>query len=411
MKKVSRSLLGIFAITLLSVALVNCSSSKKKSAVDTTPTAAPTITSFTPTSGPVGTEVTITGTNFDITAADNYVNFNHGATDAVINSATATEIKCVVPADATTGPIDVFTWFGGANGTTVTSTQTFTVTASTVPTITSFTPSFGPVGTSVVITGTLFATTAANNTVKFNGTTAATPTSVSATSLTVVVPAGATSGPITVTTAGGTGTSLSNFTVGTSASTSPFAAADLDASGYYWFNSLTTAPNYISGTSVNGTTATNLDIADNTALTGSQFITGKANSLSSLIQVQTAFLVDSTKVSGDTNVGALVITKCGSANAADYPTAGSITIKLQSCSQFFITYVATGSIYYKIETSSDGTTFTSKYATASGSALHSKGFYTADDISSYVTSTSPIWIRITNGGTGGLSIHAMKIVL
>ena len=48
-----------------------------------------------------------------------------------------------------------------------------TVTApSTAPTITTFSPSSGAVGTSVTITGTNFSSTLSSNTVKFNGTTA-----------------------------------------------------------------------------------------------------------------------------------------------------------------------------------------------------------------------------------------------
>jgi gliding motility-associated-like protein len=65
-----------------------------------------------------------------------------------------------------------------------------------VPTITSFTPTSGPVGTTVTITGNYFNTTAANNIVYF-GATKATVTSATATSMTVTVPAGATYGNIT----------------------------------------------------------------------------------------------------------------------------------------------------------------------------------------------------------------------
>ncbi|MDA0987453.1 MAG: IPT/TIG domain-containing protein, partial [Bacteroidetes bacterium] len=66
-----------------------------------------------------------------------------------------------------------------------------------VPTITSFTPTTGPVGTTVTITGTNFNTTAANNIVWF-GATKATVITASATLLTVTVPVGATYEPIKV---------------------------------------------------------------------------------------------------------------------------------------------------------------------------------------------------------------------
>jgi YD repeat-containing protein len=76
-----------------------------------------------------------------------------------------------------------------------------------------FTPNGGPVGTSVTIYGTGFSTTASANTVKFNGVTA-TVTSATATQLVTSVPAGATTGPITVTNTAGTGTSGDAFVVG-----------------------------------------------------------------------------------------------------------------------------------------------------------------------------------------------------
>jgi IPT/TIG domain len=81
--------------------------------------------------------------------------------------------------------------------------------AAAMPTITSFTPTAGPVGTSVTITGTNL--TGATS-VKFNGV-SATITSNTATQIKTKVPTGATTGPITVTTANGTATSATNFTV------------------------------------------------------------------------------------------------------------------------------------------------------------------------------------------------------
>lgn len=81
------------------------------------------------------------------------------------------------------------------------------------PTISGFTPSSGNIGTTVTITGTNFDPILGNNTVSFNGTTAATPLAASSTSITVLVPTGATTGPIGVTTSAGTGTSSSDFSV------------------------------------------------------------------------------------------------------------------------------------------------------------------------------------------------------
>ena len=78
------------------------------------------------------------------------------------------------------------------------------------PTVTSFTPASGPVGTSVTITGTGFTGTTA---VAFNGAAATTRNVVGDTQITATVPAGATSGTIAVTTPGGTGASAASFTV------------------------------------------------------------------------------------------------------------------------------------------------------------------------------------------------------
>src|SRR5207247_1195074 len=77
------------------------------------------------------------------------------------------------------------------------------------PAITSFTPASGPVGTSVTISGTNFT---GATTVTFNGVSASF-TVTSATTIQATVPTGATTGPLSVTTPGGTATSTNNFTV------------------------------------------------------------------------------------------------------------------------------------------------------------------------------------------------------
>ncbi len=89
-------------------------------------------------------------------------------------------------------------------------TGSVTTTAPSPPTVTSFSPTSGSVATSVALTGTNFGGATA---VKFNGTSAVSYTVNSATSITATVPSGATTGPVSVTTSAGTGTSASNFTV------------------------------------------------------------------------------------------------------------------------------------------------------------------------------------------------------
>jgi hypothetical protein len=167
----------------------------------------PTITSFTPTSGPVGKIVTINGTGFTGATA---VKFN-GTSAATWFLSSATKILARVPTGATTGPISVTKPSG-----TGTSATNFTVTGGGGgggggPTITSFTPTSGPVGVIVTINGTGFTGATA---VKFNGKPITQGVVNSATKITARVPTGATTGPISVTTPSGTGTSASNFTVG-----------------------------------------------------------------------------------------------------------------------------------------------------------------------------------------------------
>ena len=87
----------------------------------------------------------------------------------------------------------------------------FTVTGSGngTPTISGFTPTSGPAGTTVTITGTNFIQPSA---VRFNGTPAAFILN-STTEIVASVPPGASTGPISVITPSGTATSAANFTV------------------------------------------------------------------------------------------------------------------------------------------------------------------------------------------------------
>ncbi|WP_230688401.1 IPT/TIG domain-containing protein [Hymenobacter jeongseonensis] len=188
------------------------------------------ISSFTPTSGLTGTSVVITGTNFSGTTA---VRFNGLAAAGYSVNADATQITVSVPAGATTGPISVTNALG-----TGTSATSFILAP---PVISSFTPANGLVGASVVITGTSFLQASA---VRFNGLAASGFVVNSSTQITVSVPAGATSGPISVTTPSGIGTSASSFTV-----LAPVISSFTPTSG------LTGTSVVITGTNFSGTTA------------------------------------------------------------------------------------------------------------------------------------------------------------
>ena len=88
--------------------------------------------------------------------------------------------------------------------------------ASSQVSIIAFSPTSGPVGTTVTISGTGFSATPSQNTVSFNGTNA-TISSASATQLVVTVPTGATTGTIGATAPAGSATSATAFTVGAAA--------------------------------------------------------------------------------------------------------------------------------------------------------------------------------------------------
>ncbi len=90
----------------------------------------------------------------------------------------------------------------------------FKLTKTPFVTIANFTPDNGVVGTIITINGTDFDPVPANNIVKFNNTAAVIKSSTS-TTMTVVVPVGATTGPISITT-NTTGLSIADFTVTTS---------------------------------------------------------------------------------------------------------------------------------------------------------------------------------------------------
>ena len=155
----------------------------------TTPIIAPpTISSVSPATGGVGSSVTITGTNFGDTPATSTVTFN-GAAASAVTTWNNSQIIATVPVTATTGPVQVVV-SGIASNTTV----TFTVPG---PRVTSVSPTGGPVGTQVTITGSGFQSAQRDSTAAFNDATASV-VSWSDTQIVTTVPAGAKSGPVTV---------------------------------------------------------------------------------------------------------------------------------------------------------------------------------------------------------------------
>jgi hypothetical protein len=193
-QKIRLRAVALCVLAIASIAMVGCAGLVQSAGTTKSGsvTSAPTITSINPTSGAIGSSVTITGTNLGASQGTSTVTFNGIA--ATPASWTATSVVVPVPAGATTGNIVVTVGGVASNG------VSFAVTASS-PSITGLNPTSGLTGTSVTITGTNFGATQGTSTVKFNGTTA-TPTTWTATSIAVPVPAGATTGNIVVTVGG-----------------------------------------------------------------------------------------------------------------------------------------------------------------------------------------------------------------
>ena len=148
-------------------------------------------------SGKEGTKIGILGQGF---TAASVVKFGGTQATTVTRQGT-TFLNATVPAGALTGLVTVTT-----GATTLTSNNTFRVT----PTFPSFSPTSGPVGTPVVLTGTGLTQTTK---VTFGGVKATTVTVNSDTQVTANVPTGAVTGKIAITTLGGSVKSTTNFTV------------------------------------------------------------------------------------------------------------------------------------------------------------------------------------------------------
>ncbi|MER2999647.1 IPT/TIG domain-containing protein [Pontibacter populi] len=161
---------------------------------------APVITSITPSSGPVGTEVTITGSNFSATTS---VAIGSGSTTNFTIGNGGTEIKVIVPASASNGSIRVSSSQGSSNNS-----SNYTLT--NAPIISNFTPSSGPVGTEITITGSNFSTVTA---ISIGSGAVTNFTKVSDTELKATVPSTASTGNIRVTSNQGSAGSSSNYTL------------------------------------------------------------------------------------------------------------------------------------------------------------------------------------------------------
>jgi len=150
--------------------------------------------------------VTATGTGITYQWYSNASNSNSGGTS--LGSGNGAQTNSYTPQSATAGTLYYYCVVTGACGTATSAVSGAFITTSS-PSITSFTPATGPVGTMVTITGTNLNSPTAFT---IGGTSALVVTNTGTQMVGFVMPDAAT-GAISVTTAGGTATSGTNFTI------------------------------------------------------------------------------------------------------------------------------------------------------------------------------------------------------
>ncbi len=154
--------------------------------------------------GQMGNFVEVADTRFEGSVAGQSVPFNTIALPEAVNDQPVVQLRWLY-----------YSLPGGSGARTRIGLDEVVVTSSVgpsvaAPTISSFTPAAGPVGTVVTINGTGFVNEVS---VGFNGTAATTVSVVSATQLRAAVPAGSSTGPITVALGSKASSSSGNFTV------------------------------------------------------------------------------------------------------------------------------------------------------------------------------------------------------
>ncbi len=158
----------------------------------------PVITSFTPSAGPIGTDVSIIGDNFDyvetVMLAGNSIDFTR------VDDET---ITFIVPVGASSGKISIENSYDNA-----TSIADFTVIATPLPVITSFSPMSGSPEDVVTILGDFFTEVTS---VKFNGVDAIDFAIQNDGEILAAVPYGSSTGKISVTNVTGTTETVMDF--------------------------------------------------------------------------------------------------------------------------------------------------------------------------------------------------------
>jgi hypothetical protein len=223
----------------------------------------PLVTSISPMKGAVNQEVTIKGQYLTGTT----IRFTNNLTATRVGTGTDTEVVVRVPTGAITGKISISNTAGVTE-----SSSDFQVLLP--PTITSFSPAGGPVGTVVTITGTNL-----NHTpeVRFANNVLATIQSVSPTQLVVQVPTGSVTGKISVKTE--------------AVATAILSAADFTVQGKPQINSIAPASGTINErVTITGTNFQNVQSVTFDGVSTSTFISVTATA----IQVRVPAMVSAT---------------------------------------------------------------------------------------------------------------------
>jgi hypothetical protein len=365
---------------------------------------APAIASLAPSSGIVGTAVTVKGAGFGSTQGTSAVSFNGKA--ASVTSWSATRITATVPSGATTG--NVFVTVGGAasNG------LTFIVTVP-APTITGLSSTSASVSTSITVTGTNFGSSQGTSTVTFNGATAI-PTSWSATSIVVPVPATATTGNVVVTVSGESSNGVNFTVVPTITSISPSSAGvgnpvTITGTGFgptrgtatATFNGTPSAPSDWTTTSVVvpvpiGATSGNVVVTLSGATSNSVNFTVLATPVITAMSPKSGSVGTPVTITGrnfGSSQGTSTVTFSGISATPTTWSATAIVVPVP-------TGATTGNVVVTVSgVASNGSMFNSasRFA-ATGSLINARGYHTATLLNSGM-----VLIAGGNGGSGYLS--------
>jgi hypothetical protein len=357
--------------------------------------AAPVIQLMTPQSGPVGTLVAIVGSGFGASQGASTVMFN--GTPVTWVSWSTTSLQVQVPAGTASGNV-VVTVSGKASNT-----KNFTVRPP--PVITGSSPTSGPVGATIAITGSNFTAGGTQSPqVVFNPELFASPISSTDTSISVAVPAGATTGDILVSVGGGNSNgvlftvtssdpSISNLVpsaglVGTAVTIIGTSFGSSQGTSTVTFNGTTGTPMSWSATSINVPVPTG-------ATTGSVLVTvGAVASNPYGFEVGTA-APNITSISPTSGAVATSVTIKGTGFGS---TQGANTVNFNGVSGVPTSWSAT---QIKVPVPS-GATNGSVVVTASGTVSNGVSFTvpgTGPSVSSLSPSSGPVGASVTIAGT------------